>query len=556
MPIRVTQPTDEDGVYYFDERAADAAVAFFSRYLTHIKGEWAGRSFELSDWQANIIRNVFGWKRSDNHTRRYRNCYIWVSRKQGKTLLAGGVALLLLLGDGEPGAEVYAIASTESQARIVYDFATQMVAQSKELSRHLTVFKTAIWCDRLGAVFRALTGKPAGKHGLSSSALIVDELHEFRDDELLTFVRQGQGTRRQPLNFVISTAGKRGGVGWETYKFCEAVLEGEITAPDTFVFIAAADAKRDADDPEYWTREETLRDANPGYGVSIKPEYLLGEVDRARNNKRLINDVKRYHLGLWVDQATVWLDMTKWDKCGHRNKPPVVAPRSDLSVIFRGANMRWTTLPEMLKGRRCLGGLDLSSTTDLTALVLVFPPTSDDPMWYVLPHFYLPRENIEDKTKRDAFDYLAHEAAGAITLTDGDVVDYDVVRAGVVRARRDYALEALAIDKWNATQIATQLTSDGVNVEYFRQGFVSLSGPTKFLERIVMQGRLDHGAHPVLRWNARNVAVVTDAMENLKPVKDKSTGRIDGILATIMGIGVSDDYKETPPSVYERRGLV
>ena len=559
--IRETVPSDENGEYYYDERAANAAVAFFPRYLRHFKGEWAGKPFELDEWQQNIVRNVFGWKRTKDNTRRYRTVYIWVPRKNGKSTMAAGFALILLMGDGEPGPEVYLIARTESQARIVYNFVSQMVSLAPELSTRLTPFKTSIWCDELRGKIEPLTGKAAGKHGLNANGIIGDEIHEWSDDELYTFVHQSEGTRRQPMDVLISTAGKRDGVGWEHYKLCEAILEGEIYAPDTYVFIASADEQKNETDASYWTTDEASREANPGYGISVNPDFLRTEVSKAVSNPRKENDVKRYYLNLWVDQEVRWLNMAKWDACGHADDKPVEAlsaSRTTLPIIYRKANMRWLDFPKKFKGRRCLAGIDLASTVDLTARVLVFPPDENYPLWSVIPRLYIPRgtdAELLDRIKRDRFDYKAAADVGAITLTEGDVVDYDLIREDHLRDAQDYNIEATGIDRWNSTQIATQLEEKDVNVELFGQGFASMSGPTKFLERIVLQKRLDHGGHPVLRWNARNVAVQKDGAENIKPVKDKSTGRIDGIVGTIIGIGISDDYLADPTSVYESRGL-
>ncbi len=476
--------------------------------------------------------------------------------------LAAGVALAALMGDAEPGAEVYLIARTESQARIVYDFITQMISQDEMLSAKLTAFKTAVWCDELGAKIEPLTGKPKGKHGLNASCIIGDEMHEWDGDDLYTFVHQSEGTRRQPLDFLISTAGQREGVGYEHYLLCEAILEGEIYAPDTFVFIAAADAEKDQNDPKYWTYEETMADANPGYGTSVKPETMSSEVAKAISNPRKENDVKRYYLNLWVDQAVRWLNMARWDECGHAKDGPVGIkdiglPQDKQPVIYRTTNMRWAKFEERFIGRRCLVGVDLSTIVDLTCASFVFPPDDNFPLWSMMPRFYLPKDDLEERTKRDKFDYQAAADVGALYLTDGEVVDYDFVREDIIAMSEKFQIAVIGIDRWNSTQIATQLGEKDLEVSLFGQGYASMSGPTKFLERIMLQKRLDHGGHPVLRWNARNAAVTRDAAENMKPVKDKSTGRIDGIVAGIIGIGIGDEYmNDDSKSVYDERGIL
>ncbi len=570
MGIRRTIPDDCGGKYYFDAKRAGRAVRFFPKHLRLFEGEWAGQPLHLMPWCETIIRDVFGWRRQDG-TRRYRLVYVWIPRKNAKSTMAAGVGLLCLVADGEAGAQVYTIAATESQARIVFDFAGNMVGQSPQLAPLITPFKDSLWVDNIGAVMRPLTGKARGKHGLNAHCIIGDEIHEWPSDDLYTFVHQSEGTRRQPLDFLISTAGLRDGVGWEHFQFCEAILNGEILAEDVYVFIAAADPKKDADNPLYWASEEAVREANPSLGHTVKLEFLMGEIEKARTNPRKVNDIKRYYLNLWVDQASVWLDMAAWDACGHADSPyenekPSAAelawslePKT-LPTIYINSNKRWKRLIELCRGRRCLVGIDLSSTTDLTATVYVFPPDDKINRWIVIPRFFMPRgereEDLKAKIKRDKFDYEAAAQVGAIVLTDGPVLDYDIVFNDFKVHAEMFEVAAVGIDRWNATSTATAIANEGFEVAMFGQGFGSMSGPSKFLERKLLQKGLDHGGQPVLRWNARNVAVKTDGAENLKPVKDESTGRIDGIVAAIIAIGISDEYTDEGPSVYEKRGVI
>lgn len=572
MSIRKTVPSDAGGKYYYDSKIAEAAVKFPARYLRLFEGEWAGKPMEFLPWFADIVRDLWGWRRASDGTRRFRVVYVWIPRKNAKSTNAAAVALMLLVGDAEPGGQVYCIASTEDQAQIVFRFASNMVNMSPELSKLMVPYKTGIWCESLNAVMRPLTGKAAGKHGLNASGVIGDEIHEWPSDDLYTFVRQSEGTRRQPMDFLISTAGKRDGVGWEHYQLCEAILNGEIDAEDTYVYIASADAKRDAEDPTYWTTDEAIIAANPSLGMTVKLDFVRSEIEKARQNPRKQNDVKRYLLNLWVDQAVLWLDMERFDRCGLdvfgttgqadlASHPELT--REALPVIYksvtRSYNHRWAHFRKLLRGRRCYVGVDLSSTTDLTCAVYVFPPDDVDGVWYVYPRFFLPRgerpEDLKARVKRDKFDYEAAEKVGALVLTDGDVIDYDAVFNDIIAHSGDFDIAMIGLDRWNATQIANQLTTAGFEVVMFGQGFASMSGPTKFLERIVLQKRLDHGGQPVFRWNARNVAVAKDAAENVKPVKDKSTNRIDGIVGAIIAIGIGEEYQNDGPSVYEERGI-
>lgn len=296
-----------EGKYWFDERAADKAVEFFPKHLCFTKGEWSGRPFELEPWQANdIVRPIFGWKNPDG-TRRYRRCYVWVPRKNGKTELAAGIALLVLLGDGELGGEVYAIASNEKQAGLVFNQAATMVSKSETLAEDLSCLKTAIYCPQLNASFQPLSGKAGGKHGYSASGLIGDEIHEWVSGDLYQFIHDSEDARRQPLEFLISTAGKKGTYGEEVWDECQKILDGTIEDPETLVIVYAADPDDD------WQSEEIWHKANPNLGVSKKLETMRTNARRARQLPRLENHFKNYHLNMWTEQEVRWLPIDAVD---------------------------------------------------------------------------------------------------------------------------------------------------------------------------------------------------------------------------------------------------
>lgn len=522
--------------YYYDEVAAEKAVAFFPRYLRFTKGEWAGRPFHLEQWQADdIVRPLFGWKRRDG-TRRYRRCIVWIPRKNGKTELAGGVSLLALMADGEFGGEVYSIASGGDQAKIVFDIATTMVGGSEGLSKHLECFKTSIYCPELGASFKPLTGTAQGKHGLNPSGIIGDEVHEWRDGDLYTFVHQGSAARRQPIEFLISTFGTRGGYGWQLWRECERILSGESEDQETLVVVYRADEKDDWTDPSTWAK------ANPNYPVSPKHDYLEAECRKAKSSPRLENDFKRYHLNIWTEQVVRWLPMDLWGSSSDRWSDP--------------------EFERQLEGRPCFGGVDLSSTTDLTAYCLWFPPLdangapillgtpearTDTRSWYKLTRAFVPKANIEERVKRDRVPYDEWERSGALRATEGNVVDYDFVKEAIFADARRFRIDAIGIDQFLATQIAIQLRNEGVNAVLMRQGFLTLSAPSKELERLVLSERVDHGGHPVARWCAANAAIATDPAGNIKPAKDKSTERIDVIAADVNALGMAMAEQERQP---------
>lgn len=535
-----------DGEFWYDERAADAAVRFFATRLRLTEGEWAGRPFILEGWQEHdIVRPLFGWKRPDG-TRKYRRCYVWVARKNGKTELAAGLALLMLLGDGEMGGQVFSIAAEKDQASIVFNKATSMVAYSPDLSDLLDPLKSAIYCQRLNASFRPLSGKPKGKHGLNMSGLVGDEVHEWPNGDLYTFVHDSAASRRQPLEIMISTAGTKGTHGEEVWEECQAILSGDIDDPSTLVVCYAPDPDDD------WTKEETWRKANPNYGLSVKVETFMEDFRRAQQMPRLENDFRRYRLNMWADQAVRWLPIDAVDDEGRRfGWDHCVGPTD------------WKALEERLRFKRCFGGLDLSSINDLTALIWWFPVQEGLDVPAVLARFWKPRAFLKEHGKRDKLNYARWADQGALFVTEGNVVDYEAVRRQIYAdaerfkiayqgtAKREADEGGLAIDRWNATETAVKLQQEDIPVVLFGQGFASLSAPAKELERLVLANAFHHGGHPLLRQHAKVVAVETDAAGNIKPSKQHSTQRIDGMSGFVSALGIAAKDKGPSRSFWE-----
>ena len=508
----------EDGPFHYDARHADAAADFFPRYLRFTTGEWAGRAFTLEPWQEHdIIRPAFGWKRADG-TRRFRVVYVWVPRKNGKTELAAGVALLTLLGDAELGGQVFSIAADKDQAKLVFDKATAMVQWSAELAPLLECLKPSIFCSQLNAAFKPLSGTPEGKHGLNMSGLVGDEIHEWPDDRLYTFVHQSAAARRQPLEFLISTFGRKSGYGYDIWRWCEQVLDGSVQAPDTLVVAYRAPDGAD------WTDERTWAAANPNLGVSVKLEYLREECAKAQTLPHLENAFKQYHLNIWTEQAVRWLPLELWDK----NAGPTP----------------WAEMAEAHRGRRAFVANDLSQTKDLTCSAWLLPPDDEHPRWAVIPRFFVPAARIDERVRRDRVPYDQWVRAGAITATEGNVVDYAFVKQALRDDAERFQLQVAGFDPWNAMQVMLDLQGEGMPVEQVRQGYLTLSGPSKELERLLLDGELEHGGHPVLRWCAGNVAIETDPAGNIKPSKAKSTERIDGIAALVSALALAIGHQD------------
>ncbi len=471
----------------------------------HSKGQWAGQPFDLLDWQwQEVVAPLFGWKRPDG-TRRFRRGYIEVPKKNGKSTLFSGLSLYLLVGDNEPGAEIYSAAVDRDQASIVYGEAAHMVDESPDLSRRLKVVRSTkrIVYHRTRSFYKALSADVPAKEGLNAHAVLIDELHAQRTRDLWDTLRYAGASRRQPLQLAITTAGyDRHSICWEQHDYALKVLDGTIEDTSFFPFVAAANDEADWTDPNVW------KTANPSFGITINADQFAEDCTEAQESPAKENSFRRYRLNQWTEQDVRWLNMEKWDACG--------------------------TPLEDLRGQVCFAGLDLSSTTDVSALVLVFPD-EDEGRFDVLPLFWVPEEGARKRERRDRVPYVQWIRDDHMEATSGEVVDYDVIRRRINELNEQFEIREIAIDRWNATQLATQLEGDGFEMVAFGQGYASMSAPTKKLEEVVLSRKLAHAGHPVLRWMAGNVSIETDAADNWKPSKKKSVERIDGIVALIMG---------------------
>jgi phage terminase large subunit-like protein len=513
-------------LFYFDQEAANRALRFFERVLTHTKGEHAGQPFILEQWQARVIGELFGWRRRADGSRRYRKAYFEIPRKNGKSTLGAGIALYLLLADGEPGAEVYTAAADRDQASIVYDMAAKMADQSEVLRPMVKAYRASKTLEvaSTGSKMKALSSDAFTKHGLSPSGVIFDELHAQPNRELFDVLATAQGARHQPLIVSITTAGyDRQSLCWHEREYAVRVRSGLVEDPSFLTVIFAADEDDDWTDPEVWAK------ANPCLGVSLRHEYVEEACRRAQESPVAENTFRQLHLNQWTEQAVRWLQMARWDDC-------------DAPVDERE-----------LRGETCFAGLDLASTTDLSALGLVFPPREHGQPWRIAARFWLPSDDLVERERRDRVPYRLWAKEGLISLTPGNVTDYDVIRRDIGVLGEQFDIREIAVDRWNATQITTQLEGDGFEMVPFGQGFASMSAPTRELERLVISGGLAHGGHPVLRWMAGNAAATMDAAGNVKLDKKKSTARIDGIIGVIMGLGQAIAAPEFHGSIYDSR---
>ena len=513
----------------FDERKAQRVVRFIEA-LRHTKGEFHGQPFHLLPWQEKIIRDVFGTVRDDDPTmRQYTTAYIEIPKKNGKSELGAAIALNMLINDDEWKAEVYSCASDRQQAAIVFDVAVDMVRQSPALMKRVKIIPSTrrMIYQPTGSIYQVLSSEVATKHGLNVSACIFDELHTQPTRALYDVMTQGSGdARRQPLWFLLTTAGTdRNSICWEVHQRALDILEGHKIDPRFYpVLFGLPD---DAD----WTSEENWYRANPSLDHTIPIDKVRDAFRKAQETPADENQFRQLRLNQWVKQSVRWMPMDKWDECG--------------GVVD----------PYALEGRACYAGLDLSSTSDLTALVLVFPPTSEDEPYIALPFFWLPEETLSLRVRRDHVPYDQWAKRGYIQTTEGNVVHYGFIERFICELGERYDIREIAHDRWNATMMVQTLEDDGFTMVPFGQGFKDMSPPTKELMRIVLEHKLCHGGHPVLRWNMDNAFVRTDPAGNLKLDKEKSTEKVDGAVALVMALDRAMK-NQGGDSVYNHRGLL
>jgi phage terminase large subunit-like protein len=514
--------------YWFDKVSADRICDFFL-FCKPIDGEFANSPLRLAPWQRRHLRRLFGWMRPDN-TRRYRRTSWWVPRKNGKSVVAAPIGLYLTCADGEPGAQVFTVASDKEQAGNVFGVAKAMVERSEFLNLALNTYAEAIHHPDSMSVFRVLTSKARTKHGSNIHGVVIDELHAIKDAELYQVLTSASGTRRQPLVFVISTAGNDvGHFSYEHWEYAVKVRDGILEDPEFLPVVYCADPSDPYDKPSTW------RKANPNLGIGIKESYLQGKVLEAAGMPSNVASFKQLYLNVWAQSANAWLPMDKWKKCEAPLVPGMLA---------------------RLKGRKCWGGLDLSSTSDLTSFAVIFEP-DENGRREAFAIFWCPENNLLGREKVEGGMYVRWVKQGLIRATPGNAVDYDFVERDVARVARFLNLQEIAYDPAMASQIVQALQDKhGITMVPTRQGFISMSPPSKELERMLLSEELMVWSNEVLRWQASTVRVQMDSspVGNIKPVKAKANQKIDGIVALVMAVGRASLGTQTTSS-YENRGI-
>ena len=514
---------------YYDKDAADYAVGFIE-CLCHTKGTWARKPFELIDWQEQIIRDIFGTLKPNGY-RQFNTAYIEIPKKQGKSELAAAVALLLTCGDGEERAEVYGCAADRQQASIVFNVAADMVRMCPALAKRVKILdsqKRLIYLPT-GSIYQVLSADVGNKHGFNTHGVVFDELHTQPNRKLYDVMTKGSGdARMQPLYFLITTAGNdTKSICYEIHQKAKDIIEGRKFDPTFYPVIYGADEEDDWTDPKTWKK------ANPSLGITVGIDKVKAACESAKQNPAEENSFRQLRLNQWVKQAVRWMPMEKWDKCA------------------------FAASEDGLEGRVCYGGLDLSSTTDITAFVLVFPPEDEDDKYMVLPYFWIPEDNLDLRVRRDHVPYDVWERQGFLQTTEGNVVHYGYIERFIEQLGERFNIREIAFDRWGAVQMVQNLEGMGFTVVPFGQGFKDMSPPTTELMKLVLEEKIAHGGHPVLRWMMDNIFIRTDPAGNIKPDKEKSTEKIDGAVATIMALDRAIRCgNDTNASVYDSRDIL
>lgn len=547
---------------FFDEEDAQHAVDFFG-YLRHSKGEWGkggGQPFVLEPWQVFIIANLFGWKmgREDNPEapgewiygpRRFIEGYVEVARKNGKSTLEAGVGLYMLAADGEPGAEVYSAATTKDQAKIIFDEADRMVTKSPKLksliqqSARAEKYRTNMSVLATASKFEPLSSEDDTLDGLNIHCALVDELHAHPDRKLYDVLHEATMARRQALVLAITTAGyNRQGIGYAQHGRCERILEGVTSFENgdrLFAYIAAIDeAVPGGAAGDRWDDEKVWIKANPNLGVSVSLDKLRAKCSAAKEDATAVNSFLCKHLNRWTSQEVRAINPEKWALCCKAGK------HADPKALREEAI-------KALRGRACMGALDLSSKIDLSCFLLLFPPVPartirdaegkvveqpGDPLYRILPWFWVPEDNVQERVTKDRVEYDVWVREGFLQTTPGNVVDQEFIRTEILKARAYFRIAEVGFDSWNNTQLSLQLTQSGMTMVDVRQGFRTLSEPFKETLALILGARFEHYNNPVLRWCMNNLASTQDAAGNIKPDKEKSKEKIDGAVTLIMAM--------------------
>lgn len=540
---RYPLPIPED--HYYDQDDADHAVEVIENFKQY-KGEWRGEDLELMRWQKDrIIRPLFGLKRPDG-TRQYRECFIFVPRKNGKSALSAAISLYLLMYDGESGAEIYGCASNRDQAsKVLFNPAWKMLKQDPYLYDMVNILKREkrIEYQDEDSYYEAISRDSASSEGYDAHGVIADEIHRHKSRDLWDTLTTSQGSRREPLTVAITTAGEQreGTLCGELLDYSERVLSGDVYDPSHFAFVCSAEHILEEHDDLEWTDRQVWYYANPALERPGLDEddvesgfRKLSEFERAIEKAQEMPTARpgilRRYLNIWRSSSEGFVEEQEWRE-QERNYNEVE-----------------------LYGRSAYGAFDLSSTTDLSAWVLVVPTGEE---LAVLPRLWVPSETLLRRSREDNVPYDVWHEENALRTTPGDVIDQRAIEEQIMEDHEEFDIQAVGFDPWQATRIVQDLMEHGVNLVEIRQGMRSMSPPTNELIRLIKSDRIIHNGNPVLSWMMGNVKMREDQNENVMPSKKNSTDRIDGVVAMIMAIDQwVRENEQQQESVYAKRGLV
>ena len=506
----------EGGDYYFDEKEA-SRPCWFIENLTHTKGELAGRAIHLEPWQCFLLTTLFGWKAKAGN-RRFRSAYVEVARGNGKSTLLSGIGLFCLCADHEPGAEVYSFATTREQAKIVFGDAQTMARGNRALQEAygLEVTAHALYVPATNSTFQAKSAEGSTLDGLNTHLAIIDELHAHKKRDVFDVVETSLGKRRNSLMVSITTAGvDRTGICYEQRTLVTKILSGSLQDESYFGIIYTLDPDDD------WKSDEALAKANPNWGVSVRPEVIRALQAKAIATPSAENNFKTKHLDVWCNADVGWMDMKAWDACADES-----LDESDFD------------------GEQCWLGLDLASTSDMTAKVKIFQRKIDGSShYYLFGDYWLPRTAIERGVNSQ---YQGWEYLGYLHVCEGPVTDFAEIRDSILEDCGRYSVQSVAYDPFQAVQLSKELSDDGVPMVLCKQTVANLSDPMKQFQALVLDHRLHFNGDPVLTWMVSNVVCHVDVKENIYPRKDAPENKIDGVVAGIMALSralLNDEHR-------------
>lgn len=544
----IAEQADDKFLFRFRPDLAEYALQFF-RSLNLTKALKRPKPFKPEPWQAFIVASLFGWVRKEKQdgdaNRRFRRAHITVARKNGKSHFMAALGLYCLFADKEMGAEVYSAATKKDQARMIFDAAVEFRRHSANYKALITHKNSTLAVIGTGSKFQALSSDEEGMDGLNVHCGLIDEFQNHKNGTTYERISTATAARSQPLVITIGTAGTdKESVCGREHDLAARVLHKDATDDTYFAYIAECDENDD------WENEEVWKKANPNLGISVNIEDLRAKAQEARNEPAKLNSFLRLHLNIWTQQDSVYIPMHRWRECtGEITR----TDEKGIRVVVDPRNRQAVEDAMLAEWRLPFAGLDLSSKDDITALVLLFPPSEKDPRYVATCRFYVPGECIEKRSRNDRVPYDLWIRDGLIIKTEGEVVDYDFIRADVVKLHHKQHFQMVGCDPWNALMLINALKGEGVPIVEVQQGYKSLSDATKELLAWVLGKKISHLNNPVLNWMCGNMAVAMDPAGNVKPDKSKSRERMDGMSALVNSVFVALSRQK---SIYSTRGII